>query len=64
VTSVTPFRLKDVTGALRARRYRCRKKGNEINADVTVDAPGVTAITTGGWRLRWLCGVQDGSISS
>jgi hypothetical protein len=39
VTSVTPFRLKDVTGALRARRYRSRKKSNEINTNVTVDAP-------------------------
>jgi hypothetical protein len=30
VTSVTPFRRKDVTGALRVRRYRRRKNGKEI----------------------------------
>ncbi len=46
MSTVTPFRLKDVTGALRARRYRQRKKGNETKASVTVDAPGVTAIST------------------
>jgi hypothetical protein len=42
---VTAFRLKDVTGALRARRYRQRKSRNETNAGVTVDAQAVTAIT-------------------
>jgi hypothetical protein len=31
------FRLKDVTGALRARRYRRKKNGNEIKPDVTVE---------------------------
>jgi hypothetical protein len=37
VTSVTLFRLKDVTGALRARRYRRKKNGNEIKPDFTVE---------------------------
>jgi hypothetical protein len=43
---VRPVRFKDVTGALRARRYRQRRKVNETKAGVTVDAPGVTAIST------------------
>ena len=37
---------KDVTGALRARRYRRKRNGNETNASVTVDAVTVTAIST------------------
>jgi hypothetical protein len=37
-TDVTAFRLKDVTGALRARRYRAKKNGNEIKSGVTGDA--------------------------
>jgi hypothetical protein len=43
---VTALRIKDVTGALRARRYRERKNANKTNASVTVDAHAVTAITT------------------
>jgi hypothetical protein len=46
VIIVTGFRLKDVTGALRARRYRARRKINEVNAAVTVDAPPRHAIST------------------
>jgi hypothetical protein len=45
-TDVMPFRLKDVTGAMRARRYRQRRKAKETMATVTVDALGVTAIST------------------
>ena len=45
-TDVTVLRIKDVTGALRARRYRERRKLNEVNAAVTVDAPPRHAITT------------------
>jgi hypothetical protein len=44
VPSVTPFRLKDVTGALRARRYRRRQKANRINAGVTVSTPEMCAL--------------------
>jgi hypothetical protein len=47
---VTALRIKDVTGALRARRYRAKKNRNGINAGVTVesdfDAATVTAIST------------------
>jgi hypothetical protein len=49
---VTPLHktAKDVTGALRVRRFRARKKQNQINADVTVDAAfdavHVTGIST------------------
>jgi hypothetical protein len=50
VPSVTPLRLKDVMGALRARRYRAKKNGSDINASVTVepdfDTTTVTAIST------------------
>ena len=35
-----------MTGALHARRYRERKNCNETRASVTVDAPGVTAVST------------------
>jgi hypothetical protein len=45
-TDVTAFRLKDVTGAIRARRYRERRKLNETNTAVTVDARSRHAITT------------------
>jgi hypothetical protein len=48
-TDVTALRIKDVTGALRARRYRAKKNGNEIKPSVTVepdfDAPGVTVLS-------------------
>ena len=44
-TDVTALRIKDVTGALRARRYRQRKNGSKTNAGVTVDAHAVTVIT-------------------
>jgi hypothetical protein len=44
--TVTAFRPQDVTGALRARRYRARRKINEVNAAVTVDAPPRHAICT------------------
>ena len=47
--SVT-LRRHDVTGALRSRRYRHRKNGNEIKPDVTVepvfDVATVTVIST------------------
>jgi hypothetical protein len=46
VSTVMPFRRTDVTGAMRARRYRQRKNGNETKASVTVDAHGITVITT------------------
>jgi hypothetical protein len=32
------LRIKDVTGALRARRYRQKMKSNDFNGSVTVDA--------------------------
>jgi hypothetical protein len=35
---------KDVTGALRARRYR-RRKGNEIKPGVTVSTPEMCALS-------------------
>ena len=48
-TEVTALRIKDVTGALRARRYRAKKNGNGIKPGVTVaseiDVHAVTAIT-------------------
>jgi hypothetical protein len=47
--SVTPTR-RDVTRALRARRYRQKMKSNDFNAGVMVepvfDAPGAAVITT------------------
>ena len=47
---MTALRIKDVTGALRARRYRAKKIGSDIKAGVTVepdsDAPTVTVIST------------------
>ena len=42
--TVTPLHIKDVTGTLRARHYRAKQNGNEINASVMVDRHGVTAI--------------------
>jgi hypothetical protein len=46
VTDNITLRRHDVTGALRSRRYRAKKNGNETNASVTVDAAGVTAVST------------------
>jgi hypothetical protein len=46
VTDGVTLRRQDVTGALRARRYRQCKKGNEIKPSVTVDAHGITKVST------------------
>lgn len=45
-TSVTERTAKDVTAALRARRYRERKNGKENNASVTVEQVDSVTIST------------------
>ena len=42
--TATAAKLRDVTGALRSRRYRRRQKANRFKAGVTVSTPDMCAL--------------------
>jgi hypothetical protein len=69
MAGIIPLRqtVRDVTGALRSRRYRTRKSGNEINASVTVNGKSIDTIAMCALAGRLSAGrvtVEDLDIAS